>query len=93
MHDFLIESEGQDEAFQPGFQQGLQLGQRLGQRRALEDAIIAITMRRFPQLINQSVHITEHIKHPAALQQVLLKISLAPTIEEAREYLLQIDDE
>lgn len=101
MHDFLVDSpiyqlilqEGQEKGMQQGLQQGIQQGQTLGQRRALEDAIIAITLERFPKLIDLATRKAERIQHPTILQQVLLKISLAPTIEEAREYLLRIDDE
>jgi predicted transposase YdaD len=97
MHDFLVESPIYQLILQEGRQEGrdeaLQQGQMLGQRRALEDAIIAITLERFPKLIDLATRKAEHIQHPTILQQVLLKISLVPTIEEAREYLLRIDDE
>lgn len=108
MHDFLHDSpiyqlilqEGREEgiqqarqqAIQEGIEQGIQQGLAQGQRQALRDAIIAITLERFPDLIDLAERKTERVQRSIILQQIVLKLSVVKTAEEARQYLLKINE-
>lgn len=101
MHDILRDSpiyqlilqEGREEGVQEGLQQGLQQGLAEGQRRAMRDAIISIVEERFPSLLDLAERKSEQIRPISTLQRVVLKLSIAQTAEEVREYLLRFNDE
>ncbi len=77
------------EGRQEGLEQGLERGREEG-REALRQALLAIVQARFPspRMIRQAKGQAAIIDDPAVLQDLIVKVSLAESAEEAERYLL-----
>ena len=84
-----IMKEGRQEGLEQGLEQGLERGREEG-REALRQALLAIVQARFPspRMIRQAKGQAAIIDDPAVLQDLIVKVSLAESAEEAERYLL-----
>lgn len=97
MHDIIRESpyyqeirkEGRDE----GLEEGLEKGREEGQLEALRQTVIDIVVERFPRLLRIARKQTAFTEDPAALRHAIVKLSMAQTAEEAKQHLLEMDEE
>ena len=101
MHNVLRETpiyqevtkEAREQGLQLGLQQGLQQGLRQGWRQGLRDALLDVVLDRFPKLIGVAGKQIAVIEEPAVLRHLIVKISSAQTAEEAKQYLLEADED
>lgn len=97
MHDIIRESpyyqeirkEGRDE----GLEEGLEKGREEGQLEALRQTVIDIVVERFPRLLRVARKQTTFTEDPVALRHAIVKLSMAQTTEEAKQHLLEMDEE
>ena len=80
-------------AREEGLREGLQEGLREGRQEGLQQALLAIVTERFPKLVRLAKKQMAGIKEPEALQLLIVKISIAQSAEEARQYLLDVDED
>jgi predicted transposase YdaD len=96
MHDILRETpiyqeilkEGREEGLEQGLEQGLQRGQL----EALRQAVIDVVVERFPKLVRLAKKQVAVVEDPELLRHVLVKVSVAQSLEEARLHLLAVDE-
>jgi predicted transposase/invertase (TIGR01784 family) len=96
MHDILRETpiyqeilkEGREEGLEEGLEQGLQRGQL----EALSQAVIDVVVERFPKLVRLAKKQVAAVEDPDLLRHVLVKVSIAQSLEEARQLLLAVDE-
>jgi predicted transposase YdaD len=96
MHDILRETpiyqeilkEGREEGLEQGLEQGLQRGQL----EALRQAVIDVVVERFPRLVRLTKKQVAVVEDPEVLRHVLVKMSVAQSLEEARQHLLAVDE-
>jgi flagellar biosynthesis/type III secretory pathway protein FliH len=81
--------KGLEEGLQKGLQEGVQKGKPEGQRETL----LAIVQIRFPKIVRLAKKLVAANDNPASLQTLTVKISMAQTTEEAKQYLLEEDEE
>jgi len=84
-----IMKEGRQEGLEQGLERGREEGREEG-REALRQALLAIVQARFPspRMIRQAKGQAAIIDDPAVLQDLIVKVSLAESAEEAERYLL-----
>jgi len=84
---------GREEGLEQGREEGLEQGLEQG-REALRQTLLAIVQARFPT--PRLLHLTKGqaaiIDDPAVLQDLIVKVSLAQSAEEAQRYLLDWPD-
>ena len=80
-------------AREEGLREGLQEGLREGRQEGLQQALLAIVTERFPKLVRMAKKQIAGIKEPEALQLLIVKISIAQSAEEAKQYLLEVDED
>ena len=89
-----IMKEGRQEGLAQGREEGLERGREEGRKEghneALRQALLAIVQARFPspRMIRQAKGQAAIIDDPAVLQDLIVKVSLAESAEEAERYLL-----
>jgi predicted transposase YdaD len=105
MHDVLRESpyyqeilqEGREEGIvkglEEGLQKGLQEGVQKGKLEGQRETLLAIVQIRFPKIVRLAKKLVAANDNPASLQTLTVKISMAQTTEEAKQYLLEEDEE
>lgn len=79
------------EAHEDGIQEGLELGRQKELQR-LRDMLLNIVKARFPKLVRLAKKQGIVIEEPDALDNLVVKVSIAQTIEEARQHLLPVDE-
>jgi predicted transposase YdaD len=92
MHDILHDTPIYQLILQEGHDEGKQEGMIQGQRQALQEAIFAVALERFPRLVKLTEKRATNIQHPAILQHLLLKLSTVESEEEAKRYLSEIEE-
>ncbi len=82
--------QGREEGREEGRKEGREEGRKEGQNEALRQALLAIVQARFPspRMILQTKGQASIIDDPAVLQDLIVKVSLAESAEEAERYLL-----
>jgi predicted transposase YdaD len=89
MHDILKDTPIYQvmtrEAHEEGLQQGLQQG--------LQRALLSIIAERFPKLVRLAKKQIAVIEEPEVLQLLVVKVSVAKNAEEAKQYLLEVDED
>jgi flagellar biosynthesis/type III secretory pathway protein FliH len=82
--------EGLERGREEGLEQGLERGRKEGHNEARRQALLAIVQARFPspRMIRQAKGQAAIIDNPAVLQDLIVKVSLAESAEEAERYLL-----
>ena len=96
MHDILRETpiyqeilkEGREEGLEKGLEQGLQRGQL----KALRQAVIDVVVERFPKLVRLAKKQVALVEDPELLRHVLVKVSVAQNLKEAKVHLLAVDE-
>ena len=101
MHDIIRESpyyqeilkEGLEEGLEKGLKEGREEGREEGQLEALRQTVIDIVMERFPRLVRIARKQVAFTEDPAVLRHVIVKLSISQTAEEAKQHLLEMDEE
>lgn len=100
MHDIIKESpiyqevlqEGEDRGLQRGIQQGLQRGLQQGRQEgeliASRKMLLVLVQARSAKMLEQARIQAEQIENQTILEDLITKIALAQTEEEAEHYLL-----
>ena len=92
-----IMKEGREEGLEQGLEQGREEGLEQGLeqgREALRQTLLAIVQARFPtpRMLRLTKGQAAIIDEPAVLQDLIVKVSLAQSPEEAQRYLLDWPD-
>jgi hypothetical protein len=85
LYDVLQESKA--------YQRIKQEGREEGELQALHQALLAIVETYFPTIVGLVTKQTSEVQNPMVLQKLIVKISRAQTLEEARQYMLALDEE
>ncbi len=104
MHNILRESpfyqeilqEGREEGLQEGREEGLQEGLEKGRQEKLQvlrDTLLNVVQARFPKMVRLAKGQAAIIDDPAALEGLIVKVSIAQKAKDARSALLEEDDE
>ncbi len=82
--------EGLERGREEGRKEGREQGRKEGHNEALRQALLAIVQARFPspRMIRQAKGQAAIIDDPAVLKDLIVKVSLAGSAEEAERYLL-----
>ena len=89
MFDMLRETR----AYQELIQEGRKEGREEGKREALQETTLNIVKERFPKLIRVAKKQVAAIDDPEVFQQLILKLIGARTMNEAKQYLLAVDED
>ncbi len=92
MHDFLRESPIYQEILQEGREEGFEKGreEEVQKRLAsLRRMLVTFAQAKSPQLKRLAQEQGALITNPRVLEELTMKVGLAQTSEEAREYLLR----
>jgi predicted transposase YdaD len=102
MYDILRETrayqemtkESREEGRQEGLEEGLEKGRQEGKLEALRQTLLTIAQERFhnAKMTRLTKGQATIINDPDVLQDLILKVSLAQTLEEAQKYLLDWPD-
>ena len=86
--------EGLEEGRQEGLEEGLEKGRQEGKLEALRQTLLTIAQERFhnAKMTRLTKGQATIINDPDVLQDLILKVSLAQTLEEAQKYLLDWPD-
>lgn len=93
MRDIFRESPYYQEILKEGIEEGLEKGREEGQLEALRQTILDIVVERFPRLLRTARKQTTFVEDPVALRHAIVKLSMAQTAEEAKQHLLELDEE
>jgi flagellar biosynthesis/type III secretory pathway protein FliH len=82
--------EGREEGLQEGREEGLQEGLKKGKLEGLREMLLRIVQARYPsrKMLSLAKGQAAIIDDPEVLQSLILRVSLAQTIEEAQKYLI-----
>jgi predicted transposase YdaD len=89
LYDVLQESK----AYQKIKQEGREEGRKEGELQALRQAFLDVVQGRFPKLLDLATKPISVVVDPAVLRDLIVKISLAQTVEEARQHLLAMGED
>ena len=64
-----------------------------GELKASRELLLALVQTRFPKLFGLTKQLINTIDHTSVLQTLILKISTASNLKEARQYLLDVSQE
>lgn len=97
MHSILRESPFYQEILQEGrevgLEEGLEKGHKEGKLEGLRETLLAIVQTRFPKVLRLAKGQAAIIDDPAALENLIVKVSIAQDAKEAKHALLEEDDE
>ena len=93
MQDILHESEIYQLIMQEGLEKGLERGRQEGKLEGLQETLLALVQARFPKMIRLTKGLALVTEDPETLQNLILKVSMAQTSEEARNYLLEVGED
>jgi predicted transposase YdaD len=82
-----------EEGLREGLREGLQEGRQEGRQEGLRQALLAILTERFPKLLRLAKKQMAVIEEPEILQLLIVKMSIAQSAEEAKQYLLEADED
>ncbi len=88
--------EGREESLQSGFQQAFLQGLQQAHREVLQEfrqTFLKIVRARFPQAVRLAKKQTADIEDSAILRDLIVKLSVAQTAEEAVIHLLEVDED
>jgi len=94
-----IFAEGEEEGLEAGLQKGLTEGREKGHKEGREEArkelaqslradLLTVVRQRFPKLRAFARREAGLIESPDILKDLLVKVALAQTVEEAQNYLI-----
>jgi predicted transposase YdaD len=84
LYDVLQESRA--------YQKIKQEGREEGELQALHRTLLTVVQARFPGIVQLATKRTAEVHNIAALEDLIVKLSLAQTLEEARQYMLAMDE-
>ncbi len=93
MDDVLRETSVYQEMTRWAREEGLEEGLEKGRHEGLQQALLAILAERFPKLLRLAKKQLAVIEEPEILQLLIVKMSIAQSVEEAKQYLLEADEE
>ncbi len=101
MYDILRETrayqdltkESRQEALEEGHKKGLKEGLQLGKVEALHLTVLDVVRKRFPKLTRFAKEQIAAIDDSEVLRRLIVKISIAKTMQEARQALLTVDED
>jgi flagellar biosynthesis/type III secretory pathway protein FliH len=104
MHNILRESpfyqeilqEGREEGRQEGREEGRQEGLEKGRQEKLQvlrDTLLNVVQARFPKMVRLAKGQAAIIDDPAALESLIVQVSIAQDAKEAKRALLDEEDE
>jgi predicted transposase YdaD len=93
MDDVLRDTPVYQEMTRWAREEGLQEGRQAGRQEGLQQALLAILTERFPKLLRLAKKQMAVIEEPEILQLLIVKMSIAQSAEEAKQYLLEIDED
>src|ERR1700720_404744 len=79
--------EGLREGILEGIREGRREGRQEGRQEGLQQALLVILTERFPKLIRLAKKQMAVIEEPEILQLLIVKMSVAQSPEEAKQYL------
>ena len=85
--------KGLEEGLKKGLQEGLQEGVQKGKLEGQREILLAIVQMRFPKIVRITKTLVAAIDDPLKLQDLTVKISMAQTAKEAKQYLLEEEEE
>ncbi len=85
LYDVLQESRA--------YQKIKQEGRKEGELQALHQTLQTIVQARFPELVDLTAKRTARVHDPTLLETLIVNISLAQTVEEAKQHLLTLDED
>ncbi len=85
--------EGLQKGRKAGLQEGLQEGVQKGKLEGQREALLAIVQFRFPKIARLAKRLVAANDDTASLQNLTVKISMAQTAEEAKQYMLEAVEE
>ncbi|HET9919416.1 MAG TPA: hypothetical protein VFQ30_06215 [Ktedonobacteraceae bacterium] len=81
-----------EEGWEEGMEKGLERGLERGRLDSAHQTLVAVILERFPRLERFARKQLSDVDDPLVLQHLTVKMSIAQTMEEAKGYLLAIDD-
>ncbi len=90
LYDILEDSPAFKALKNKGRQEGLQEGRQEGQLEAFQQALTSIVQARFPQMGRLTKRLAGTIESTEMLQDLIVKMSLAQTMEEAKQQFLDV---
>ena len=93
MHDILRETPIYQEILKEGREEGIQEGIEQGELKGLNRAVVEVVVKRFPKLVRLARKQVVLAEDTAILLDLIGKLSVAQNVEEARQYLLAIDED
>ncbi|HJT56109.1 MAG TPA: hypothetical protein VJ761_06430, partial [Ktedonobacteraceae bacterium] len=82
-----------EEGLERGLEEGRKEGLEKGRYEGLQQALLAIVTERFPKLVRLTNKVVALIDKPEVLQLLIVKMSIAQSATEAKEYLLEADED
>lgn len=92
MHNILRESPFYQEILQEGREEGLEKG-RQEKLQVLRETLLKVVQARFPRMVRLAKGQAAIIDDPAALESLIVKVSIAQDAKEAQRALLDEEDE
>ena len=92
MHNILRESPFYQEILQEGREEGLEKGLQEG-LQVLRETLLKVVQARFPRMARLARGQAAIIDDPAALENLIVKVSIAQDAKEAKRALLDEEDE
>lgn len=89
LYDVLQESR----AYQKIKQEGREEGRKEGELQALHRTLLTVVQARFPGIIQLATKRTVEVHDPVTLETLILNLSLAQSLEEARQCMLTLDED
>ncbi|MGH2496900.1 MAG: hypothetical protein ACRDIV_19525 [Ktedonobacteraceae bacterium] len=93
MHDIIRESPYYQEILKEGMEEGVEKGREEGKLEALRQTVMDIVVERFPRLVRIARKQVTFTEDPVVLRHVIVKLSMAQTTGEAKQHLLEMDEE
>jgi predicted transposase YdaD len=93
LQDILQESPAYQKIKQEGRAEGREEGRKEGELQALHQTILTIVQARFPKVLRLAKKQTAVVEDPAILQKLIAHLITIQTVEEAKQYLLALDEE
>jgi predicted transposase YdaD len=82
--------KGLEEGLEKGLEKGLQQGLQQGRQQGLQEGILDVVIERFPELTRLTQERMVALNKSETLRNLLVKLSVAQNMEEARRYLLEM---
>jgi flagellar biosynthesis/type III secretory pathway protein FliH len=82
--------EGEEKGLKKGLEQGIKQGMQQGMQQSLRQTLLDVVQARFPELAFLTRGQAAFIEDPEILRGLIVKMSTAQTVEEAKQHLLEV---